>query len=172
MAKLSIDMLNQMGSQAFVTLLKDVWERAPWVAQAVAPLRPFESAEALHAAMLDQVTALQYPQLLDFLNHHPDLAGVEAKQGTMTAYSTQEQGALSLEMLQTEEAATWDELNKQHRVQFGYPFILCVRRHDRSTALAELQSRLRASADAELATTLEEIGWISRLRLADLMSDN
>lgn len=169
--KLTIAALNRMPPEGFVRALDGVWERAPWVAKAVAPLRPFATKDALHAAMLSQVIALDPSSRLEFLNTHPELAGPEARSGGMTAQSTAEQGGLSLVTLEVEEAAVWADLNRRYRARFGHPFIICLRRQTKATALAAFRARLTASAETEAATTLQEIGWIARLRLSDLLQE-
>ncbi len=168
-SRLTIAELNQLAPEAFVRALDGIWERAPWVAQAVVPLRPFATEDALHAAMLEQISALDAASWLAFLNQHPELAGTEAQSGEMTPQSTAEQGALSLTTLNVEEAFTWAELNRLYRQRFGHPFIICLRHQTRATALTAFQTRLSASAAAEAITTLKEIGWIAHLRLSDLL---
>ena len=58
-------------------------------------------------------------------------------------------------------------MNAAYGERFGFPFILCVRRHTRSSVLAQFRRRLHAGAAEEQATALTEIGYITRLRLAD-----
>ena len=54
----------------------------------------------------------------------------------MTRASASEQGRLALHDLAAEEAARWDTLNAAYRQRFGFPFILCIARHSRDSALA------------------------------------
>jgi 2-oxo-4-hydroxy-4-carboxy-5-ureidoimidazoline decarboxylase len=57
MTRLTLDQLNALLTDAFVAALGDVFEHAPWVAAAVAPLRPFPTVAALHDAMVAAVRA-------------------------------------------------------------------------------------------------------------------
>jgi 2-oxo-4-hydroxy-4-carboxy-5-ureidoimidazoline decarboxylase len=59
------------------------------------------------------------------------------------------------------------ELNGGYLARFGFPFILCVRRHTAASVLAVFQRRLQAGPADERETALREIGLITRLRLAD-----
>ena len=54
---LTLDALNAMSAQAFVAALGEVFEHAPWVAEAAAAGRPYPTVAALHDAMLAAVRA-------------------------------------------------------------------------------------------------------------------
>lgn len=168
----SIEMLNRCDVQTFVDRVGDVFEHAPWIAQAVAHERPFQGAEALHAAMMAQVNVLPEDALIALLSGHPELGGPDARAGKMTASSVHEQGQLALDQLSKEQAAQWDVLNKAYRARFGFPFILCVSRHSRSSVLRTFQKRLHASRQEELTQALTEIARITRLRLATRIVDH
>lgn len=157
--------LNHCAPAQFMATLGSVFEHAPWVAEAVLPHRPFDSLPALHAAMLAVLRALPEPALLDLLRGHPELAGDAARRGLMTADSSSEQGRLALHDLAAEEAARWDALNAAYRQRFGFPFILCIARHSRESALAAFEQRLHHDRSTELQQALDEIAEISRRRL-------
>ena len=79
--------------------------------------------------------------------------------------------ALALAQLGGDEAARWNALNQAYRARFGFPFILCIRRHTRASALQAFAQRLQHDRSTELATTLGEIAAITRLRLDRLVSE-
>ncbi|HEX2013196.1 MAG TPA: 2-oxo-4-hydroxy-4-carboxy-5-ureidoimidazoline decarboxylase [Roseateles sp.] len=160
----TLEQLNGVPAAEFLALLGPVFEHAPWVAEAVLAQRPFANIDALHAAMLAELRALGEPALLALLRGHPELAGAQARAGTMTADSTAEQGGLA--HLDPAAAARWDALNSAYRERFGFPFILCIRRHTPDSALQAFEQRLAGSRADELRHALDEIAAISRLRLA------
>lgn len=161
----TLEELNTCTAQAFAAALADIWEHAPWVAARVVHQRPFASVAALHQAMVDVVAALDDAARIAFYAGHPELAGVDARRGSMTADSVAEQGTLSLASLSQAEAQRWDALNQAYRERFGFPFILCIRRHTRDSALRAFEQRLQNDRPAELAAALDEIAAITRLRL-------
>jgi len=165
-ARPTLEELNQMPRDAFLAQLGDVFEHAPWVTGSVVDQRPFSSVAAMHAAMLASVRALPEEKLVALLAGHPALAGAAARAGTMTADSTREQGALALEKLPEEQMAHWDALNSAYQAKFGFPFIICVRRHTLASVLRSFARRLAADRASELVAAVEEIGRVSRLRLA------
>lgn len=168
----TIDALNNCDAATFVGLIGEVFEHAPWVAQAVIADRPFASADALHAAMMAKVATLSEQDLVKLLVGHPELGGVQARAGKMTADSVREQGKLSLDSLEQAETHRWDALNTKYRERFGFPFIICVSRHTRSSVLRNFEKRLMNERSTELAHALTEIGRITRLRLAARIADH
>ena len=157
--------LNACSPAAFSAALADIWEHAPWVAAGVVQQRPFASMAALHQAMVDVVAALDETDRVAFYAGHPELAGADARRGTMTDDSIAEQGSLDLAGLDADAAQRWDALNAAYRTRFGFPFILCIRRHTRESALRAFEQRLQHDRATELAAALDEIAEITRLRL-------
>ena len=165
MAKLTLAHLNACDPAAFVATLGDVFEHAPWVAEAAAAQRPFASVTALHDAMIEAVRRAPADRLLAFIKGHPELGGKVARAGAMTADSRSEQGALGLDRLSDAEFERFEKLNAGYRDKFGFPFIICVRRHTRDSILRMFERRLHLDRDVELAAAIGEIAHITRLRL-------
>jgi 2-oxo-4-hydroxy-4-carboxy-5-ureidoimidazoline decarboxylase len=170
--KATLEALNGCSEAEFMDRLGSVFEHAPWVAAAVARKRPHASVAALHAAMLAELDALPEPELVDLLKGHPELAGAQARAGAMTSDSQAEQGSLALGEIAEDRAAVWDRLNADYRERFGFPFMLCIRRHTRGSALREFERRMTNERGVELGNALGEIGRISRLRLAARIVDH
>ncbi|XP_053067665.1 putative 2-oxo-4-hydroxy-4-carboxy-5-ureidoimidazoline decarboxylase isoform X1 [Acinonyx jubatus] len=103
------------------------------------------------------------------LRCHPDLAGRELQQGTLTAESRREQRGAGLMSLDAAERLRLAELNAQYRARFGFPFVLAARLSDRAAVPGELARRLQRPPAEELRTALGEVKKIGRLRLADLL---
>ena len=167
----SLDEINAMPAADFVAALGDVFEHAPWVAERAAAGRPYSSVAALHEALMHAVYGAPTATQLAFVRGHPELGGKLARAGAMTHASKSEQGGLGLDRLNDEEFARFERLNGAYRERFGFPFIICVRRHTRASILAEFERRLKNDPAAELAAALVEIGEITRLRLAAKVRD-
>ncbi|MDT3377615.1 2-oxo-4-hydroxy-4-carboxy-5-ureidoimidazoline decarboxylase [Labrys portucalensis] len=157
--------LNAASREAFTTRLGPVFENSRWVAEAVWSRRPFDTIENLHAAMMAVVLGQDEASIAAFLNAHPDLAGREAKQGTMTAESVEEQGTAGLDRLSASEVTEMDELNRKYRARHGFPFIVCVRHYTKVGIFAEFRHRIARRSDDERREALRQIGFISRYRL-------
>ena len=85
MTTVSLESLNTTDAAGFVAALGDIYEHAPWVAQAAYGQRPFGTLAALHDAMTSAVRAAPPEQQLALIKGHPDLAGKAARAGTMTS---------------------------------------------------------------------------------------
>jgi 2-oxo-4-hydroxy-4-carboxy-5-ureidoimidazoline decarboxylase len=165
MTRVSLAELNAADRAGFVAVLGDIYEQAPWVAQAAFDRRPFVTMQALHEAMMAAVRAAPAEQQLALINGHPDLAGKAARQGSMSADSTAEQASAGLDRLSQDEFDNFQRLNAAYRQKFAMPFILCIRRHSRDSLLQEFDRRLQNSLADEKQAALTEIFRIAALRL-------
>lgn len=158
--------LNRMDPAAFVAAVGEVFELAPWVAQAAHARRPFATVSDLHAAMMGAVRAAPHEQQLAFVRNHPDLAGKAARAGDVTDDSKREQASVGLDTLSDEEFTRFHRLNDAYKAKFGFPFMICVRRHTRDSILSEFERRLARDEVAEFAQAMQEVFYITRLRIA------
>jgi len=160
--------LNGLPSSSFVAALGEVFEFAPWVAEATAPGRPYPTVTALHDAMMQAVRQANPERQLAFISGHPEL-GSRFKRAELTDHSQSEQGGLGLDRLSAEEFDRFSQLNTAYREKFGFPFIVCVRRHTRDSILRQFERRLAHDRETEREAALHEIGLITRLRLVALV---
>jgi chitin deacetylase len=101
---------------------------------------------------------------------HPELAGAEAKEGTLTSDSSSEQGRLGFLRLSREEFEQMARLNRRYRERHGFPCIVALRLHaTRSSVLTEMERRVANDSATEMKNSLGEIGHITRGRLARLL---
>ena len=159
--------LNACDRGSFLAALGGIFENAPWVAEAAFAMRPFAMVADLHAAMMQAMANVGETERLALMRGHPELASKVASSGAMTAASRREQGSLGLDRLSEGELARFDRLNAAYRARFGFPFIVCVRRHTRDSLLDNFERRLANSPESERAMALQEIGHIARLRLVE-----
>lgn len=161
--------LNALSAEDFVGLLGGVYEHSPWVAEAVAGLRPFSERADLIAAMRAAVEAASEEQKLALIRAHPDLAGKLARAGALTDESKREQAGLGLDRLSDEEFEAFTEFNERYRERFGFPFIICARLTTKQGVLEAFARRIGQSSEQEMRTALQEIHHIARLRMQDLV---
>lgn len=163
--------LNDLDRAGFTLLLGEVFEHSPWVAERAWARRPFASLDALHAAMLGAVRAAGADEQLALIRAHPELAGREAADGTLTADSTSEQGRLGFTALSRAEIERVANVNRAYREKFGFPCIVALRLHaTREAVIAEMERRAGNDRAAEIAAALDQIGHITRGRLDKLLT--
>jgi len=166
-AAAALEELNRADRAAFAAALGHVFEKAPWVAEQAWAARPFVTVADLERAMLAVVASAGEEAQLALLRGHPELGVAPARAADLTAASRREQGGLGLDRLGPAELARFQRLNSDYRARFGFPFVICVRRHTRESILAELERRLGNPPAAERAAALAEVGHIARLRLVE-----
>lgn len=169
-AALTLAELNAMDRDAFVGALGGIFEHSPWVAEAAWPDRPFASIGDLHARMLKAQSDAGTEAQLALLRAHPELAGTAMRQKLLTTHSTDEQSGAGLTALAEEEARRFDDLNRQYRERFGFPFIVAVKEHTKDSILAAFERRLGSTAEVEMRTALGEVAKITRFRLDALIA--
>ena len=148
---------------------RGVFEHSPWVAERAWRRGPFASVEDLHAAMMRVVGEASRAEQLALLRAHPELAGREAGEGTLTPDSSNEQGRLGFTGLSREEFLKMQDLNRRYRERLGFPCIVALRLHDsRASVMRDMEQRIDGDRDAEMRNALEQIGHITRGRLEKL----
>ena len=157
----SLTQINRMDRPQFIQALGGIFEHTPTVAAQAWCQRPFMSIEELHQKMIMVVLGFDLDRKLALVRAHPDL-GSKVK---MAAASVQEQSGAGLDRLSADEYVRFQQLNQAYLEKFGFPFIIAVKKHTKSSILAAFDRRLQNSSDEELATAIEEIGQIARFRL-------
>ncbi|MEE7459068.1 OHCU decarboxylase [Methylorubrum populi] len=167
---LTLDALNAASEPDFVAALGAIFEHSPWVAGAAARRRPFARVDALFSAMREAVLSAPDGERLALLKGHPELAGRSARTGAIAPDSRAEQASAGLDRLSEAEYARFEALNAAYRDKFGFPFILCIKRHGRASLLARFAQRLASEAEAERPVAEAEVLRIAAIRLDALVT--
>ena len=167
--KMTLEEVNRLGREEFVSRFGSVFEGSPWVAGRAWEARPFGSLSGLHGAMVEAVSGAPKERRMALIRAHPDLAGKAAVAGELTPESTREQASAGLDRLTPEEYEAFTRLNAGYREKFGFPMIVCVREHTKESILAQAGARMENSREEEVEVALAEIAKIARLRLEDLV---
>ena len=164
-----LEELNACTQGDFVAALANIFEYSPWVAEGAFAARPFAGVNALFAAMKTAVERAPDELRLSLIKSHPDLADKTRRAAGLTAESTAEQNSVGLDRLSDAEYEAFERVNNAYRSKFGFPYIVCVRRHTRDSILADFERRLPNDITAETKTSIEEICRIAALRLDQLV---
>lgn len=156
---------NDLSGDEFVARYGFLFEHSPWIVERAAARRPFAD---LHGGLMQVVRDASDEERLGLIRAHPELAGKAAIAKEITAESEAEQASVGLDRLTEAEFARFHEWNTAYRARFGFPLIICVRLTDKAGILQAMQRRLDNHRETELATAIDEIGKIVRLRLNDL----
>ena len=162
--------LNAASKEDFVAALGNIFEYSPWIAEQAAAARPFAGVTALSAAMKDVVDRATTEMQLTLIKGHPDLANKTQRAAGLTAESNSEQNSAGLDRLSDAEFAAFERVNNAYRAKFGFPYIVCVRRHSKDSILRDFGRRLPNDARTETQVSIEEICRIAALRLDQLVT--
>jgi 2-oxo-4-hydroxy-4-carboxy-5-ureidoimidazoline decarboxylase len=149
--------------------IKGVFEHSPWVAERAWQDAPFRSADELHREMMAVVRKASSDEQLALIRAHPELAGREAAEGSLTIDSSSEQSRLGFTRLTRDELEKMKQLNRAYREKFGFPCIVALRLHaSRDSVMQEIERRTANDRETEVRNALEQIGHITRGRLEKL----
>src|SRR5476649_2048159 len=172
MSQKSLSDLNACSKTDFVAALANIFEYSPWLAEKVADARPFAGVKQLFAAMKAVVDQASPELRLSLIRAHPDLANKTQRAAGLTAEPNAEQNSVGLDRLSDAEYAAFERVNNAYRAKFGFPYIVCVRRHSKDSILRDFERRLPNDATAETQKSVEEICRIAALRLDQLVASD
>jgi 2-oxo-4-hydroxy-4-carboxy-5-ureidoimidazoline decarboxylase len=169
MSQKTLSDLNACSRDDFAAALANIFECSPWIAGHAASMRPFVGVKQLFDAMKAAVDRAPSELRLALIKAHPDLANKTQRAAGLTAESSAEQNSVGLDRLSDAEYVAFERVNNAYRAKFGFPYIVCVRRHTRDSILRDFERRLPNDAKTEMQTSIEEICRIAALRVDQLV---
>jgi 2-oxo-4-hydroxy-4-carboxy-5-ureidoimidazoline decarboxylase len=169
MSQRTLSELNACSKDDFVAVLANIFEYSPWIAEQAASMRPFAGVNQLFDAMKAAVDRAPSELHLALIRAHPDLAGKTQRATGLTAESSAEQNSVGLDRLSDAEYVAFERVNNAYRSKFGFPYIVCVRRHTKDSILRDFERRLPNDARTETQKSIEEICRIAALRVEQLV---
>jgi 2-oxo-4-hydroxy-4-carboxy-5-ureidoimidazoline decarboxylase len=170
MSQIPLSELNACSQADFVAQLANIFEYSPWIVEQAALSRPFAGIVQLFDAMKAAVDRAASEQQLALIKAHPDLADKTQRAAGLTAESNAEQNSAGLDRLSDVEYEAFERVNNAYRAKFGFPYIVCVRRHTKDSILRDFAQRLPNGAKTEMRRSTEEIFRIAALRLDQLVA--
>src|SRR5712675_242499 len=140
MAQTTLADLNACSKTDFVAALANIFEYSPWIAEQAAAARPFAGVRPLFEAMKGAVDRAPAELRLALIKAHPDLADKTQRAAGLTAESSAEQNSAGLDRLSDVEYVAFERVNNAYRAKFGFPYIVCVRRHTRDSILRDYRA--------------------------------
>jgi allantoinase len=163
---------SQMDRDRFVDFYGSIFEHSPWIADRAIDLElgpAHDSAAGLHNALCRMFRTASQDERLGVLTAHPDLAGKLAAAGQLTAESTSEQSGAGLDMLTDQERTMFQDLNRQYVEKHGFPFIIAVRDHTKSSIEAAFNRRIDNDTETEFLEACKQVERIAEFRLKDML---
>jgi OHCU decarboxylase len=162
---MTLEQLNALDEQEFVSAVGWIFERSPWVAERAWASRPFRSRAHLHETMQAVVERASGQEQLALLRAHPDLGS----RVSMSSASTREQSGAGLSQMDGATRTRLQALNHDYRARLGFPFLYAVKGATPEAILASLRSRIDNPYDLEFREALTQVFVIAGFRLADVL---
>ncbi len=169
MSSTLLSVLNACSRDEFVEALGNVFEYSPWIAEQAAIARPLEGVQQLFDTMKTVVDQTAPDLRLALIRGHPDLANKTQRAAGLTAESSAEQNGAGLDRLSDAEFKAFERVNSAYRTKFGFPYIVCARRHTKDSILRAFERRLLNDTATEVQNSINEIYRIAALRVAELV---
>ncbi len=167
---LSIEKINQLNQDEFVSIFSGIYEHSPWIPQEAFRARPFRDLAHLASSMQQTVLSSSYEAQLQLIREHPELAGKAAIKKQLTDDSLREQSGAGLDNCSEEEFLLLNQLNRDYNAKFGFPFILAVKGYQRAGIIQNFSQRLNNDVSKEFQECIHQIGLIARFRLENLVT--
>jgi len=155
---------NGLARPVAVSALLTVCHSRRW-AEAVADVRPYADADALHRTADEVWQGLDPADWREALHGHPRIGD---RGGTSAEFSRQEQAGMSgaAEDMRAAIAAG----NRAYEDRFGHVFLISAAGRSPQQILDNLRSRLGNDPDTELRVAADQHRRITRLRLDKLLA--
>lgn len=163
----TLESLNNASPAEFLQLTGGPLEGELWLGERVLGKRPFADIDAMMSAFQTVVAEASLDERIQLIDSHPELAVAPAK--SLSETSKREQSGAGLDTLTQQEYEAFQVFNQQYRKQFAFPFVICVREHDKLSILENFEKRLGNPREQEIETGLQEVLKIIRLRIIDLL---
>ena len=160
------------GKDAFVYRYGGIYEHSPWVAETVWDSgQALDDPIALADVMQVVVEGAGHMRQVTLLRAHPDLAG-RLGLADLTVDSCSEQQGAGLDCCSESELTEFQHLNETYKDRFGFPFILAVKGHNRTSILDNFRKRVDNDQNTEFREALDQVHRIARFRLQALAEEN
>ena len=103
---------------------------------------------------------------------YPDLGWINSKPEQLVEVCKREQKNANLNELTICQMNRLSQLNQNYKEKFGFPFVICARKHQKEEIFQAMEHRYKNDQNLELATAIDEILHIAELRIRDIVVDN
>ena len=103
---------------------------------------------------------------------YPDLGWINSKPEQLVEVCKREQKNANLNELTICQMNKLCQLNQNYKEKFGFPFVICARKHQKEEIFQAMEHRYKNDQNLELATAIDEILQIAELRIRDIVVDN
>ena len=162
----SIEEVNQLSENDFISTFGNVFEKTNWIANKAFNSKPYKDFDEFRSKMITIYENSSKEDCLKIFNAHPELA-VEKK---LTEDSHQEQRSANLNRCNNEEFNEFKNLNIEYRNKFGFPFIIAVKGKNKNEILNNFRRRIKNEINLEFNEAKVQVKKIANFRLNEIIN--
>ena len=159
--------IEKLSETEFTEVFGNIFENASWIAEKLYEQKPFNDFQHLQETILGIFSETNGENKLKILNSHPDLAD-KTKINSLTTNSKQEQSSAGLDKCNEEEFNEFNNLNREYKNKFGFPFILAIKKKNKIEILENFKKRILSDKEKEFEEAIKQVKKIASLRLEEL----
>ncbi|CAM1299515.1 URAD (predicted) [Pycnogonum litorale] len=164
----SIDQVNSLNYKEFMSIFGNVVENCQLCSSVLWLKRPYRNVDEMCDSANEIVDQLTITGKQSILLLHPNLAG-KLSTSELSKESSLEQQSVGLTNLSSTEQLLLTDLNQKYTVKFGIPFVICVRKYNKSQIIQELYRRIGNNKKDEIFAGIEQVKMICKLRILDIL---
>ena len=162
----SIEEVNQLSENDFISTFGNVFEKTNWIANKAFNSKPYKSFDEFISTLIKIYENSSKEDYLKIFNAHPELA-VEKK---LTKDSHKEQRGANLNRCNDEEFNEFKNLNIAYKSKFGFPFIIAVKGKNKNEILNNFRKRIKNEINSEFNEAKEQVKKIATFRLNEIIN--
>ena len=162
----SIEKVNQLSENDFISTFGNVFEKTNWIANKAFNSKPYKNFDEFVSIIIKIYENSSKEDCLKIFNAHPELA-VEKK---LTEDSHKEQRGANLNRCNNEEFSEFKNLNIEYRNKFGFPFIIAVKGKSKNEILNNFRRRIKNEINLEFNEAKEQVKKIATFRLNEIIN--
>ena len=162
----SIEEVNQLSENDFISTFGNVFEKTNWIANKAFNLKPYKDFNELISVLIKIYENSSKDDCLKIFNAHPELA-IEKK---LTEDSRKEQKSANLNRCNNEEFSEFQNLNYDYKKKFGFPFIIAVKGKNKNEILTNFRKRIKNEISLEFEEAKNQVKQIATFRLNEIIN--
>ena len=169
---MNIHDVNEMSSDIFINLFKNIFEKTPNIAVSSENHRPFKDKNHLIEIFINEFQKLNKETKKNIIKKHPDLGNKLKINYLLTDMSKNEQKNAGLDNCTEEEFLFFNKMNNDFKSKFGIPFIFAVKGSNKNNIIEEFKRRLlNSNIEDELEESIRQVKKIAFFRLDEIIDD-
>lgn len=168
----TLDQVNAMDKDTFVTTFTSLYNGATWPLEAAWERRPFSDVGQLKEILEEAALSAPSDEQDALLHNYPDITDMLTASEDEARAISQDVGSLALGDIEGDQRTQLEELSASYREKFGFPFVVCLERMESVDDIIEAGlHRLENAPALERIVAIGEVGEVVADRFDIMLAD-